>query len=97
VERTTISSPVTELDLSTDHQLRAVLDELDPTADVAIDLADVTFCASTGIGTLIEAHNRHETAGGSLAILNPRPHIRKILERFGAALILLEPAVHGAR
>lgn len=47
---------------------------------VLINLADVTQVDSSGISTLVRSFVTLERDGGSLKILNPRGHVREILE-----------------
>jgi anti-sigma B factor antagonist len=47
---------------------------------VIIDLAELTFCDSSGVGLFIATHAKAASAGTSLAIRNVRPPVRRIFE-----------------
>jgi anti-sigma B factor antagonist len=46
---------------------------------VVIDLTEVSFLDSSGIGTLISARIRADEVGGSVYLVNPPAMVRKIL------------------
>jgi len=71
-----------DIDISTSAQLReAGLDMLrEPAVKLVIDLMDVTFLDSTGIGALLELRNGASNTGGSLALLDPSDNVMKVLE-----------------
>jgi anti-anti-sigma factor len=50
------------------------------TPNCVLDLANVTYCTSTGIGAMIRAHNACKDAGGRLAIINTDPNIAGALK-----------------
>jgi anti-sigma B factor antagonist len=50
---------------------------------LVLDLADVTFIDSTGIGTLIELGHDAEDAEAGLVIRNPSPRVTRILQLTG--------------
>ena len=57
-----------------------------------IDLAEMTFLDSTGIGALISIRNHADRA--TLILENPPPQVRKILEITGLTdLFTIEPAI----
>ncbi|TWD79757.1 anti-sigma B factor antagonist [Kribbella amoyensis] len=58
--------------------LKAVLATLG-TAPLVIDLAEVEFMDSSGLGVLVGAHKEAEAQGGSLELVNPHPRVTKIL------------------
>jgi len=74
-----------ELDVSTAPTLRAVLVEAtDPRPDrVVIDLSDVTYLDSTGLGVLVGAHRRAVAYGGALAFICPAGRVRHLFELTG--------------
>jgi anti-sigma B factor antagonist len=47
---------------------------------VIIDLAELTFCDSSGVGLFIATHAKAASSGTSLAIRNVRPPVRRIFE-----------------
>jgi len=50
---------------------------------LTIDLSGVEFLDSSGLRTLIEAHQRFAGLGGSLTLLHPTPMIRRLFEISG--------------
>lgn len=50
---------------------------------LVLDLADVSFIDSTGIGTLIEIGHDAEDAESELVIRNPSPRVTRILQLTG--------------
>ena len=74
-----------ELDLMTVATLReALLDlELDGGIDLAIDLRDLSFLGSTGIGILITACKRVRTSGGAFSVRCEHGMARRTLEISG--------------
>lgn len=78
---------VGELDISTAPQLReTVLKLLQPSMGIGIvilDLNDVTFVDSTGLGVLAASRQRVEREGGALVLRGPRPNTLKVLEVTG--------------
>jgi anti-sigma B factor antagonist len=47
---------------------------------VIVDLGDLTFCDSSGVGLLIGSHTKAVAGGTALAIRNVRPPVRRIFE-----------------
>jgi anti-anti-sigma factor len=69
-----------DLDLSTVSLLRDPLYELtDEGGPVIVDLEQVTFIDSTGLGALVGAYRRTAAHGGSLYAVCARPQARKLL------------------
>ena len=71
-----------ELDASTAPQLRDCFEELmrADCRDVVVDMGELDFIDSTGLGVLVAALKRFRSSGGSLSVTDPRPQIRKVLE-----------------
>jgi anti-sigma B factor antagonist len=102
----TIVSLAGEIDLSNHVALRATLNDLvvGGAVDLVLDLSDVTFMDSTGLGALIGTRRRVHAFGGSLAIVLTNAAIRRVFEITGldkvfdlhesraAALGAVEPA-----
>ena len=76
-----------ELDLVTSPQLQTHLDHvIDSTAgDVVADLADVGYIDSTGLRTLLSAHDRLTQAGRHLSLRNPSVQVIRLLEICGVS------------
>ena len=47
--------------------------------DVIVDLSALEFIASLGLSVLVQAAKTASLRGGSLALLKPRPNVRKVL------------------
>jgi len=70
-----------EADLYTAPQLRAaLLNALEGTRWLAVDLAQVAYLDSTALGVLIGALKRARDAQGELCLLNPPPQVQRVLE-----------------
>ena len=65
----------------------ALVAELDPlpgvNSDVIIDLAGVTFIDSSGLRTLVEAHQRAEQAGRRVLMADPSVAVRRLFDNSG--------------
>lgn len=71
-----------DADLHSVQELRARLDDLveGGTTTLIVDLSEVMFVDSTGLGALLEATKRLRARGGVLRIACPRPEVRRIFE-----------------
>lgn len=72
-----------EIDASTARGLAAALDDvLDtaPAVTLTVDLGDVSFLDSTGLGVLVKAKKRAEAGGGDIVLANVPDRIVRILE-----------------
>jgi anti-sigma B factor antagonist len=72
-----------DVDISTSSQLRdAGLEVIraEPSVRLVIDLMDVTFLDSTGIGALLELRNAASTADGSVVLLDPSENVMRVLD-----------------
>jgi anti-sigma B factor antagonist len=74
-----------ELDVYTAPRLRERLAEViaDGHRHIVIDLADLAFIDSTGIGVLVGALKRARQHGGEIGLRSPRRGTRKALEITG--------------
>jgi anti-sigma B factor antagonist len=74
-----------EIDVATSPEMRHVLEELlEPRPGLLIvDLSDVSFIDSTGLGALVEAVTAARAGGGDLQLVVTQPHIMKLLELTG--------------
>jgi anti-sigma B factor antagonist len=73
---------VGEIDVATAPQLRAFLAEVistDRAASLSVDLDQVPFLDSTGIGVLISAHHRLAEGGGKLTLRHPCEAVARTL------------------
>lgn len=70
-----------DLDLSTAPELWARIDELDQAAPVTVlDLAELSFVDSAGIGCLFRLHQRVVDCGGMVVARDPSPQLRRLME-----------------
>ncbi len=53
---------------------------LDNQSNIEIDMSQVTFLDSCGLGALVALHKTASSRKGTLRLLNPRPPIEQILE-----------------
>ncbi|MBQ7369548.1 MAG: STAS domain-containing protein [Clostridia bacterium] len=65
------------------HQTDRKIDECPPCDKAYIDLANVTFMDSTGIGFLIGRYKKLQRLGIKLYVVNPNPAADKILSLAG--------------
>jgi anti-sigma B factor antagonist len=98
VQRTTGEAVVAlagEIDMSTVQRLsKAVSDVLgsDPPPRVVLDLADVTFCDSQGLGTLVVLSRKATMAQSCLILVNVGEFLLRVLDITGlrGALMIQE-------
>ncbi|WP_419040306.1 STAS domain-containing protein, partial [Parolsenella catena] len=64
-----------EVDVSNANELREALDAVlgQTPAGISVDLAQVAYIDSTGIGVLVGAATRSADAGVTFAVTNPQP------------------------
>ncbi len=74
-----------EVDIQTSPVLGDHLQQVlnDGAESVVVDLAGVTFLDSTGLSVLVAGLKRCQEAGGTLRVVAPRPHVRRIFEVTG--------------
>lgn len=74
-----------EVDVSNAHELRDAIDAAfeEGLAQVEVDLSEVPYIDSTGIGVLVGAAHRAGEAGGSLAVLRPQRNVARVLSLLG--------------
>lgn len=73
---------VAELDAVTTEQVRPVLHELGARAagrKILLDLADVSFIQSMGVGLLVDLNNQLHATQGRLILYNLHPRVRTLL------------------
>lgn len=70
-----------EVDLQSAPRLAAALDDARAAgaSSIVVDLSQVEFLDSSGLGVLASAHRDVAAAGGSLRLVRPRPAIDKVL------------------
>jgi anti-sigma B factor antagonist len=79
-----------DLDIYTASRLREQLLDLvnDARPNLVIDLAELFFVDSTGLGTLVDGMKRVRQAGGSMTLRSPNASTRRAIEVSGLARIL---------
>jgi anti-sigma B factor antagonist len=62
--------------------------------EVVLDIGNIFFANSSGVGLLIRLHVKAEKLGVKLIIANPTPNLRKVFETMNLTQVLhIEPAV----
>ncbi|WP_346534645.1 STAS domain-containing protein [Micromonospora sp. DPT] len=81
---------VGELDMSTVGQLNETIDRLaaDGTRHLLLDLAELTFCDSTGIAAFVRGDNRAAADGGWLRLTGATGRVDRVLQVTGLAEVL---------
>ncbi|WP_431976926.1 STAS domain-containing protein [Micromonospora haikouensis] len=79
-----------ELDMSTAPELTAVLDRLTEQGErhLLVDLAELTFCDSTGIAAFVRGDNRATARGGWLRVTGATGRVERVLRLTGLAEVL---------
>lgn len=80
-----------DLDLTTAEALTQALDDLLKHYDqreVALDLAEVGFIDSSGLGVILGRFRRLSSAGRSLSLTGVRPTVRTVLEIAGIPSVM---------
>jgi anti-sigma B factor antagonist len=74
-----------DLDMSATFVLEPVLDRVlaDAPGELVLDLGEVPFLDSSGLGLLIATHERAERAGVDLAIASAGPEIQRVFQVAG--------------
>ena len=79
----TVCHPIGELDAFTVSQFRQVLVDLGDQPRLIIDLTDVPFIDSAGLGALIGGIRRVREGGGDVAVACSRPTLLRLLSTTG--------------
>ena len=79
----TLCRPVGELDAYTVTDFREALGELSTHPRVVIDLSEVPFMDSAGLGALIGGIRRAREHGGEVAVACSRPTLTRLLHTTG--------------
>lgn len=79
----TLCRPVGELDAYTVASFRDALSELSDQPRVVIDLSEVPFMDSAGLGALIGGIRRAREHGGEVAVACSRPTLTRLLHTTG--------------
>lgn len=79
----TVCRPVGELDAYTVGQFREALAELSARPKLLIDMSEVPFVDSAGLGALIGGIRRAREVGGDVAVCCNRPTLVRLLHTTG--------------
>jgi anti-sigma B factor antagonist len=75
-----------EVDVSNASILRDALDKaLGKDVRLEVDMSDVPYIDSTGIGVLVGTAHRATELGGSLAVMHPQANVSRVLGLLGVA------------
>lgn len=76
-----------EVDVSNASKLRDAIDELlnQGVPSIDVDLSQVSYIDSTGIGVLVGAVHRASDAGLSLTASNPQRNVARVLDMLGVS------------
>jgi anti-anti-sigma factor len=79
-----------ELDMASAPQLQDQIMELldQGRSRLVFDLADASFCDSTGLSVFVRAKNACDEAGGEVRLAAPQRGVRRILEVSGLVEVL---------
>jgi anti-anti-sigma factor len=72
-----------ELDVASAPELRRALDRLVPTEVVTLDVSEVGFIDSTGLGCIFRLQHRVADAGGMLVVAGASRSVRRVMETTG--------------
>ena len=79
-----------DLDMSARFQAEQAHDELlsEPVEQLVVDLGEVTFVDSTGMGLVLEVHDRARSEGFKLRLLRGPDEVQRVFELAGVADVL---------
>lgn len=81
-----------EVDLCSAPRLAAALDAAlaadEPSGELVVDLAGVSFCDARGLAVLVEAHHQALRADKRLVLAHPSAMLRRLLAITGLAQVL---------
>ncbi len=79
-----------ELDMDARFQAEQALDRLlaEPVEQLVVDLGEVTFVDSTGMGLVLEVHDRSRSEGFKLRLLRGPDEVQRVFELAGVADVL---------
>lgn len=79
-----------EVDVSNANELREALDAVlgQTPAGISVDLAQVAYIDSTGIGVLVGSAHKAQDSGRVFQVLNPQANVLRILGLLGVDEVL---------
>jgi anti-sigma B factor antagonist len=80
-----------EVDVANADQLRTLGQDAisDVVGTIRVDLSEVSFIDSTGIGALVAVRNAAEKAGRTLVLERPGPRVQKVLDITGLTAVFV--------
>lgn len=80
-----------EVDISNADQLRSTLNEVfkETPADLTIDLSDLVYIDSTGLGVIIGAYGTIKKDGYKISLVKPKDNVKKLLRITNMDKVLL--------
>jgi anti-sigma B factor antagonist len=72
-----------ELDVSSSAALEEELARIDGSTLIVLDLTDLEFIDSTGLGVLVKAHQRVRDEGTRLVVVHDGGQVKRLLELTG--------------
>jgi len=96
---TTVLQVAGDLDHHTAPHLQEALGRtpFTPTGQVVVDLAELTYCDSTGITVLVTAYQRAQAVGGSFSLAAVNPDLMRVFQVTGLAEVFtIHPTVEQA-
>ena len=90
LEATTVVQVAGDIELSNASQLKSDLRSAceQDACRVVVDMSEVTFIDSTGIGVLVGALKRTREQNGSFALICPQPRVRRVFEITGLLQVM---------
>ena len=85
-----------ELDFDEAPRLARALDELraDGECDLVVDLSELTFIDSSGISVLVGAAKAAAAEGGTVVLVAPTPHVRRVFDIVNLSeIVAIEPGL----
>jgi anti-sigma B factor antagonist len=79
----TVVTPSGEVDLGSAGQLRSALQRSREAGPVVLDLRDVTFMDSVGLGLVIEEHRRAEREGDDFRLRRGPENVQRLFDMTG--------------
>ncbi len=83
LERTVVLTPSGELDLATEPVLRSVIEGLSAYDALVLDLSELDFVDSTGLGLAIREHLRSSLEGFRLVLVQGAEDVRRVFALTG--------------
>jgi len=80
-----------ELDMSVAGGFRAQVEaalDREGVRNLILNFSEVSFIDSSGLGAILGRYKRVSQAGGAMAIVNPQPQVKRILELSGIMRIM---------